>query len=491
MVMSPRKLRPAANADFINAIKAESSLGYQERVPAADKANLKEMLQFFSENRPLWNEFMDALVNRIGAVVAHSQLWDGNPFLEFKRGLLEYGDTIEEIQTGLINAHVYSPDEEHMERSLFGTHPIPAQSAFHKIDRQDVYEFTLNENLLRRAFLEPGGLTNFVTNLMAAPTTSDRWDEFLQICSLFSYYESFTDGFYHAKVDDPTTDSTGAAAKTLLKKIRVLNSLIRYPSTKYNAAHMPSFASPGDMIFITSPDVQAAIDVDALAGAFNVDRAEVPNRVITIPRDKIGLDNSVGILTTRDFFVLADTLVQNASMVNPRKLATNYFFHHWEIISVSKFVPAILFNTVKDDEVLVVYNPPTSVTVGAITDMDGNTVTTVQANSYSSFTATVAATGTNQVPDNVGLDWAVTGNTDPRTKISNDGILYLGPHETGTVVGTNPAAVSVVASAVWVNSADGTHSTVASTALSVAVDPLGSATNPDGDTDDSDTDPDD
>lgn len=480
MVMTPRKLRPASNADFVNAIKAEADMGYQNRVPSADKANMKDMLQFFSQNRPLWNEFMDALVNRIGAVVAHSQLWEGNPFLEFKRGLMEYGDTIEEIQTGLINAHVYSADEEHMERSLFGTHPIPAMSAFHKIDRQDVYEFTLNENLLRRAFLEPGGLSSFVTNLMAAPTTSDRWDEFLQICSLFAYYEGYLGGFYHVKVADPTTDSTGAAAKTLLKKIRVLNSLIRYPSTKYNAAHMPSFASPGDMVFITSPEVQAAIDVDALAGAFNIDRAEVPNRVITIPRDKLGLDNSVGILTTRDFFVLADTLVQNASMVNPRKLATNYFFHHWEIISVSKFVPAILFNTVKDDDVLITYNAPTGITVGPITDMDGSTITKALANSYSSLTATINAPGSNQVPQQVGLDWSATGFTDPKSRIGNDGILYLGPTETGTVVGSDPSGIQVKATAVWVNSADGTTSTVASSVTKIAVDPLGSATNPNG-----------
>lgn len=491
MVMAPKKLRAAANADFVNAIKAEAGMQYQERVPAADKANMKEMLQFFSTNRPLWNEFMDALVNRIGAVVAHSQLWDGNPFLEFKRGLLEYGDTIEEIQTGLINAHVYAPDEEHMERSLFGTHPIPAQSAFHKIDRQDVYEFTLNENLLRRAFLEPGGLSNFVTNMMAAPTTSDRWDEFLQICSLFSYYESYCGGFYHCKVTDPTTDTTGTAARGLLKKIRVLNSLIRYPTTKYNAAHMPSFASPGDMVFITSPDVQAAIDVDALAGAFNIDRAEVPNRVITIPRNKIGLDNSVGILTTRDFFVLADTQVMNASMYNPRKLATNYFFHHWEIISVSKFVPAILFNTVKDDEIIIVNNPPKTVTVGTITDMDGNVITKVPANSYVSFASTVTFNGDGTGdPNSVGLDWAVTGNTDPKTRIDNNGILYCGPLETGTSNGTSNV-LNIVASAVWVNSADGTNSTVASTATSVVVDPFGSATNPEGEIDATDSDPDD
>lgn len=467
MITVPKKLRPAANADFLNALKAEQDMTYRSRVPDADKGNMKDMLQFFSQNRPFWNEFMDALVNRIGAVIAHSQMWDGNPFVEFKRGLMQYGDTIEEVQTGLINAHVYDPDEEQMERSLFGTHPIPAQSAFHKIDRQDVYEFTLNENLLRRAFLEPGGLSSFVTNMMAAPTTSDRWDEFLQICSLFAYYESYCGGFFHVKVADPSKDTsgTGQAAKDLLKRIRTLNDLIRFPTTKYNAAHMPSFANPGDMIFITSPEVQAAIDVDALAGAFNVDRAEVPNRVITIPRDKFGLDYGVGLLTTKDFFVLADTLVETASMVNPRKLATQYFLHHWEIISVSKFVPAILFNTTKDDDFIVAFTPPTKVTIGAITDMNGNAIsaTSVPNNSYSHLA--VAVTTADGSGDGVGIDWSVSGNTDPRTKISNYGDLYIGPNEKGV-----SGKLTITATAVGVNPADGTnYSSISGTTQVTAV----------------------
>lgn len=473
MVTQPPKLRDSSNADFLNAVRAAQSMTYQDRVPQATKGNLKEMVQLFSENRPLFNEFMDGLVNRIGVMIAHAQTWDGNPFVEFKRGMFEFGDTIEEVQTGLLKAHTYDADRETTEKELFGTHPVPMESAFHKIDRMEKYIFTMNEDLLKRAFLEESGLSAFITNVMAAPTTSDRWDEFLLMCSLFSAYEEYADGFYHVKLADPTTDPTGAAAKALLKRIRVLNSLIRYPSTLYNAAHMPSFAAPGDMIFITTPEVQASIDVDALAGAFNVSNVEVPNRVITIPKEQLGLNNAVGILTTRDFFVMADVKLKTTSQYNPAKDAWNYWLHHWEIISMSRFVPAILFNTVKDDEVITVNAKPKTVTVGAITDKDGNTITAATVGAYSALAATIVSDPAGYEGD-LGTDWSVTGNTSAKTRISNTGVLYVAPNE-------KASSLTVTCEATWLDPDNaGAEPVKGSSTVTLAVAP---ATN-DGGTDD-------
>ena len=40
------------------------------------------------------------------------------------------------------------------------------------------------------------------------------------------------------------------------------------------------------------------------------------------------------MLTTQDFFILQDTLYENTSFYNAETLATNYYLHHWEIVSV-------------------------------------------------------------------------------------------------------------------------------------------------------------
>lgn len=49
------------------------------------------------------------------------------------------------------------------------------------------------------------------------------------------------------------------------------------------------------------------------------------------------------MLTTEDFFIMQDTLYETTSFWNAETLATNYYLHHWEIVSASPFVPAIMF----------------------------------------------------------------------------------------------------------------------------------------------------
>ena len=64
----------------------------------------------------------------------------------------------------------------------------------------------------------------------------------------------------------------------------------------------------------------------------------------------------------------------------------------------------------------------------------------------------VAVTTADGSGDGVGIDWSVSGNTDSRTKISNYGDLYIGPNETGA-----SGKLTITATAVGVNPADGTN----------------------------------
>src|SRR5699024_6449751 len=130
--------------------------------------------------------------------------------------------------------------------------------------RQNFYKVTVNEALLQRAFLQEQGLSTFVSQLLEAPTTSDYWDEFLMTVQLFSEYEN-NGGFYHVNVPDVANlQSTADEAKAALRKMRAVADSLKFISTRYNAAHMPSFARQDDLVLFVSPEFNAAIDVEAL-----------------------------------------------------------------------------------------------------------------------------------------------------------------------------------------------------------------------------------
>lgn len=426
-----RPLKKVDNASFLNAIRAEASVDYRNRVPLATQANLESQLHTIWNYRATRNEFVSALVNQIGEVYAKSVNF-ANPLKNYKRSALSAGDTIEEVQIGLATAYVYDPDRDYLEKVLFGRETPEVQSSFHKVTRQEFYKITIDTTMLKRAFVVDGGLSDFVQKLMAVPATSDEVDEFEQMMSLFrNYWEA--DGFFKVNVPDvagqDAPDAEGAG-KALLKSLRAYAATLPFVSRNYNAAGMEVSANPADLIFFTTPEVNAALDVDALAGVFNVDYAQVPYRVEVIPAEKFNIPGLVGILTTRDFFVVADTLYETSSQNNAANLIENYFLHHHQIISASRFVPAILFTHTEETTPIPGEVIPATGVELTVYDRLGEEVTEVERGELYSVATTV--TPANASVQSVVLD--IDGFTSDYTYIRQSGSFMVGPNEDSTLI---------------------------------------------------------
>jgi len=426
------------NVDIFNAIRKYSTVDYQKRIPAATKANVQDVVQNLLNNRPSMNEFVDALVNRIGLVIVKNNLWT-NPLAKFKRGMLEYGDTIEEINVGLLQAKRYDTDRDYLERDIFGQERPDVQSSFHKVDRQDFYKISVNEAILRRAFLDENGLSGFITDLMNAPTTSDNWDEFLLTTSLFGEYDR-AGGFFNVNVPDiSAATSDGNDARYALRRMREMADNLKFISTHYNASGMPVAAQPDELELFITPEANAAVDVEALAGAFNIDKAEFASRTTVIPREHFGIDGAQAVLTTRDFFVIADQRLDTTNVINPVGLHTNYFLHHWEVISASRFVPAILFTTEPGTVINLDNKPVTSVETPTLLDADGNTATEVTRGELYQIVSEAVTTPTGG--DNNAVRFDIASIHNPSTRVTQTGVLAIGIDENATEITVNVTAV--------------------------------------------------
>lgn len=420
MVVDTKTLRPMPNDKFIDGLRGYMSNDYRKRVPSATKASIADTMNALQSYRPHMNEFVDALVNRIGLEIYQNNVWS-NPLKEFKRGLLEFGDTIEEVQTGLLEAHTYNPDRDSTEKDLFGTEVPDVQSSFHTINRQNMYKVTINETLLKRAFLQTNGLSTFSTQLMNAPTTSDEWDEFLITVRLINEYET-NGGFYKVNVPDVSkAGSTDRDAKTALRAMRAMADTVPFVSSKYNAANMPVTTSRDDLIIITTPEFKAAMDVEALSAAFNIANTELYGRIITIPSEQIGIEGFQALMTTKDFFVMADTTFTTTSMFNPHKLQYNYFLHHHGIYSASRFTTAVLFTSKAGTEEIIVSDPVASVAAPVATDRDGATVTTVQRGEIYQMTSDALTTSGAAA----AVRWTVEGASTFLTYVTSEGVLHV------------------------------------------------------------------
>jgi hypothetical protein len=436
MVVNLRPLRDdLTNVEWLNAVRNEAGYDYQRRVPEATQANVQQVIQSLYTYKPLMNQFVDALVNRIGLVIFQNTIWT-NPLAKFKRGTLEYGETIEEIMAGLLEATSYDPDRDELEKEVFGAMTPEVQASYHTVNRRDRYKLTVKEPLLRNAFLTSNGLGEFITNLMSMPQTSDQWDEFLLMSNLFKEYDN-AGGFFNINVPDVAAQgSTQADSQFLLRRLREMSNTLPFISRIYNPAGLPIAARPDELELFTTASAEAAMDVEALAAAFNITKAEFPSRRTVLPENFFGIDGVQALLTTRNFFVVADQRIETTAIQNPSALFTNYWLHHWEVISASRFVPAIMFNSIRPSTVISETLTPVE-SVGPITVEDDTTtvVTEVLRGELYNVMCNAVTNPVGGVNDAVRYivttDAVAPAKTSQFTRITNNGVLDIGADEPG------------------------------------------------------------
>lgn len=426
------RAEPLTNTQILIGIRNDASFDYQQRIPDPTQAGLKDQLDSLEKYPQLWNEFEHSLINRIGSVVVRRMDWD-NPLRELKRNSMSYGSTIEEVAVGLLKAHSYSAERDYLEKDLWGQEVPDVKTNFHSINREDYYKLTVNKKVLKRAFLsEADGLNNFLSQLLAAPRISNELDEFLLTCQLLTEYDA-KDGFYRVNVPDVAAWGSGEAeAKGALRTIRSVAGNMRFLNTKFNAAGMPSAAKREDLILITTPEFNAAIDVEAMAGAFNMEKAEAPGRIIEIPGDKLNIPGAQAILTTKDFFIISDTLVENTTLQNPIGLHTNYFSHHQGIYSLSRFMPAVLLTTHAGTDSITVRDEVTGVSALEVFTGEGVEVagTSVERGQTYQLAAYAETTGDTEG----AVTYEVSGNKSTTTRVDRNGILHVGADDSATTI---------------------------------------------------------
>lgn len=439
MALEIVKLRPMANEEILDAIRNDGTPEYQYRIPEATQAGIQATLSALTEYRPMHNQFNDALINKIGTQLIRATSWT-NPLAIFKTGFEQWGDTVEEVGFGLPTAHAWNSQADYGSKEIFSSEPQRVETDYHTINREEFYKLTVNRKLLHRAFLQNGGLSDFLTKLMGTVSTADSYDEFTVMCQLFAEYER-NGGFFKINVPDVSRiESDGPEARLALRKFRIAADNLTFLSTRYNAARLPKFVAREDLVLFCTPEFKAAIDVEALAAAFNVEKMEAYGRIITIPAANFNIRGAQAVMTTKDFFVVKDTLLENTFADNPVSLNTNHFSHHHSIISASRQVPAIMFWTGPGDEIIEVSTPVTAVSAITRYDKEGVVSTgAVERGEVYQLSAEATTDG-----DNTAVRWSLTGNTSLYTRVTKDGVLKIGGLEQAT-------SIKVRATATWIN----------------------------------------
>jgi hypothetical protein len=429
------------SAAWLNAIRENMSPEYYSRIPEATQANLKDTINNLWSWNAGRNQVADAFVNQLAAVVFRDRSWT-NPLGIFKMGMLPEGDAIEDVMVGLVQAQDYDSDRNELEEEIFGYKPIEVKSFFHKRNRKDRYKVSLDLVNLKTALLG-NQLGSYAQQVMSAPLTSSQLDEFLMMTRLFKEFDD-AGAYFDVNVPDVSDQGSDSAdSRFLLRRLREYGDTLPFISRFYNPAGMPVSARKDELVLINTPQSNAAMDVEALAGAFNMSKADFGARNITIPVQYLGIPGVQSILTTDKFFVVADNLIETTSQFNPATLRTNYWQHVWQIISANPFAPLIMFNSERPSTVISeTATPVTDIGAFTIKDKAGNTSTTTVTRGVL-YDVNVSAVTTPTGGANDALILSVTGDValSRFTYITNNGDLYIGPDEQANTLTITATAV--------------------------------------------------
>ena len=262
----------ASTIDILNVIRQNASLEYQSSIPAVTQVDdIPKVGQILMGYPALANQFINALVNRIALVRVRSAVFN-NRYSPLKKGFLEYGETVEDVFVNIAKPLVFS--QEKAESRELKRYLPDVRSAFYAMNYRAMYPVSIEENDLARAFLSLEGVQDMIARIVDAVYTAAEYDEFL----LFKYIliKTITKGKLYPVAFDATDMKVAATT------FRGMSNTLEFMSDKYNSFGVKNSTPRERQVIFMDATYNASYDVEVLAAAFNMDKADFMGRLYLI-----------------------------------------------------------------------------------------------------------------------------------------------------------------------------------------------------------------
>lgn len=389
---------------------------------------------------PATNAFLTAIVNRIGFVIISSKMYT-NPWSDFKKGRLEFGETVEEIFVNLAKPYQFSPSKA--EQDVFKRTIPDVRAAFHTMNFQKYYPVTVSDDQLRQAFLSWDGISNLIAGIVNSVYAAAQTDEYLVMKYMLA--RSVLNGDI-TPVVIPALEGTNDSITSIATVLNETAMNLEFQSNKYNMGGVTTNTPISEQYIINTTNFRSNMNFRTLAVAFNLDYAELMGRVVNVDSfvdmdwerlellftDEMGevdpsfavwssseeaiLKTVPAIAVSRDFWQVWDNLEKMTENYNGKGLYWNYNYHVWKTFSISPFAQAVCYTTQAGTITSVAVTPTTA---------------TLPTGASTELAASVSRTGVV----NRAVQWSMSGNASTGSYVSDTGKVHIAKDETaGTIV---------------------------------------------------------
>lgn len=348
----------ASTVDILNTIRANASSEYQNLVPEiADAHEIPRVGEVLFGYPTLANQFLASLMNRIALVRVKSVTFN-NKFSMFKKGYLEFGETVEEIFVELAKVQRFDPDKAQA-REFKRTLP-DVRTAFHMMNWRVQYPITVSHQQLRTAFTSENGVRDLIERVIQSVYTAAEYDEWL--LTKYLIIKAVSSGKLKA-IGIGNGDMSEAAIV-----YRGTSNQMEFVRTDYNESGVHTATPKNRQYILMDSMYNARYDVSVLANAFNMDKADFKGKLVLVDSfttfdndrwaairaesdgieevtaDELALMADVkAILLDEDWFQIYDNLTEMTETFVGSGMYWNYWLNTFKTISHSPFANAVVF----------------------------------------------------------------------------------------------------------------------------------------------------
>ena len=343
----------------LNAIREISSTIYHQYIPIIDEnTSISQFAEPILTIPEVYNEFCNALVNRIVYTSFEIKAFR-NPLVVLEGDRLPLGYAGQEVYVNPAKGRKYNPEDF---AGLLAKYEADVKVQYMALNMDVQYPVTFSRQQLKKAFVSWSDLESFIDGLSNSLYNGAYIDEFRFTKAIIS--GAYKDNKAQIEVVNAITDED--TAKAFTEKARELYLNFQLPSSNYNSwakvggegRPIVTWSNPEDIVFILRNDLRAKLDVNVLANAFNIDKADLLGRIVTVDNfdmyDDEGFkifDGSkiLGMIADRSWFRIKRQDMFMDSFYNPNNRSVQYYLNLIKLYNFSLFSNGIIFATEAPD----------------------------------------------------------------------------------------------------------------------------------------------
>ena len=306
-----------------------------------------------TQNLNVMNDFV-SLLKKIVYTAVYNKTFN-NPLADLEGERMPLGQFIEDVYVNPAKARGFNVNDF---AGILQKYEAEVATQYLSVNSDLQYCVTITRDKIRNAFTSWDNLEGLISGYINSLYNGAYITRYAQTKGLVT--AAFTgNNVMYETITNPTDEQT---AKAMIMKMRSAFSKFQIPSTKFNAWNkvkggemtLKTWSDPQDIIVMISADVEALVDVEVLAAAFNMSKADFLGRVIVVDDfNQYNEDGTVAVDGSNIKAMIADRAwfkikTQDFAMdewFNANNRCWNYYLNDVRMCNYSLFANALVFAT--------------------------------------------------------------------------------------------------------------------------------------------------